>query len=249
MTRRAWYLNVTADEVADRAILVGDPGRVDLFADALDGSRLLGADRALRTVTGSYRGVPITVCSFGMGAPIAAVVLEELAWLGVRAVLRAGTVMSLGEIPLGMLVLAEDALSVESISTLYGGNERVRPDEALLAHARSVLDGRSEPHRIGRVASLDGFYTDLVAIRPEVAARVESRAASLRARGVIATDMETSAVLAVGSAIGLRAGSLCLCSVDGPTKRRMPLERRRAAEERLVSASLDILATFPQEEP
>ncbi len=248
MTRRAWYLNVTTDAVADRAILVGDPGRVDLFADALEGSRLLGRDRALRTVTGTHRGMPITVCSFGMGAPVVAVVLEELAWLGVRMVLRAGTVMSLGEIPIGTLVLADDALSVESTSALYGANERVHPDAGLLDHARTVLEGRGDSYRIGRVASVDGFYTDLVALRPETAPGVEARAVSLRQRGVIATDMETSAVLAVGTALGMRAGSLCVCSVDGPTRRRMPREPRRAAEQQLVAASLDILATFKQEE-
>jgi uridine phosphorylase len=248
MTRRAWYLDVTAEQVADRAILVGDPGRVDLFAEVLDDARTLGGERALRTVTGTCRDVRITVCSFGMGAPIAAIVLEELSWLGVRTVLRAGTVMSLGDVPMGSLVLAAETISGESTSSLYGADEVALPDAALLAHARAVLEGGGEPYRIGPVASLDGFYTDLVALRPDAEAQVAARAASLRERGVIATDMESSAVLAVSRALGMRAGSLCLCSVDGPSRRRLPLEPRRAAERRLVTTSLNILASFMQEE-
>ena len=60
--------------------------------------------------------------------------------------------------------------------------------------------------------------------------------------------METSAVLAVGRALGMRAGSLCLCSVDGPSLQRMPAKARRAAERSLVDVALDIISTFELEE-
>jgi uridine phosphorylase len=152
--------------------------------------------------------------------------------------------MSLGEVPIGTLVLAKETVSAESTSSLYGGGEVARPDPALFSHARDVLEERGEPYRVGAVASLDGFYTDLVALRPELAERVAARSAALRERGVIATDMESSAVLAVGNALDMRAGSLCLCSVDGPSRDRMPLEPRRDAERRLVTTSLEIVSTF-----
>ena len=59
-------------------------------------------------MTGSFAGVPVTVSAFGMGAPIALVVLEELAALGARAVLRAGTAMAVAhDVPLGAFVVAE----------------------------------------------------------------------------------------------------------------------------------------------
>ena len=92
---RAWYLGCRPADVGERAVLVGDPGRIELFAEQLDDVCPIGDNRGLRSITGSSGGLPVTVSAFGMGAPIAAIVLEELAQLGVRAVLRVGTVLTL----------------------------------------------------------------------------------------------------------------------------------------------------------
>ena len=79
VTNRAWYLNCEAEEVGDRAVLVGDPGRVERVAARLDDVRWLNADRGLITATGSRGDAQVTVTAFGMGAPIAAVVLRRAA--------------------------------------------------------------------------------------------------------------------------------------------------------------------------
>jgi uridine phosphorylase len=246
----AWYLGIGPDDVADRAILVGDPGRVELFADQLADARFNGGDRALRTATGSFRGQLVTVCSFGMGAPIAVIVLEELALLGVRAVLRAGTVMSLGEVPLGTLVLADAAIRGEATSATY-----VPPDGPAVADrgltdcVAHVLSEVGAPHRRGLVASYDGFYSQLFAIRQERGEHVGALTAELRRQGVIAADMETSALLAVAPLLGVRAASLCLASVDGPSQRRLDAALRSDGERRLVDVSLEAIHRFNQEEP
>ncbi|TME86669.1 MAG: nucleoside phosphorylase [Chloroflexi bacterium] len=85
----AWYLGLKEGDVAPRCILVGDRARVDMFGERLQGARVLSDKRGLRTVGGTFDGVPVTIAAFGMGAPIAAVLLEELAVIGVRVVLRA----------------------------------------------------------------------------------------------------------------------------------------------------------------
>ncbi|MEX0629294.1 MAG: nucleoside phosphorylase [Chloroflexota bacterium] len=251
MTREsAWYLGVGRDEVADRAILVGDPGRIDLFAEQLTGSTASGGDRALRTVTGSFRERRVTVCSFGMGAPIAVVVLEELATLGVRSVLRAGTVMSLGDVPLGTLVLADAALRGEATSATYlPPDGPARADGALTECLAQVLTEKGAAYRRGLVASYDGFYSQLFAIHDERRERIDALADNLRRKGVIAADMETSALLAVAPLLGVRAASLCLASVDGPTQRRLDPKRRGDAERRLVRVALEAMHRFEQEGP
>jgi uridine phosphorylase len=246
----AWYLGVGRDEVADRAILVGDPGRVDLFAARLSDVTANGGDRALRTVTGAFRDRRVTVCSFGMGAPIAVVVLEELAALGVRAVLRAGTVMSLGEVPLSTLVLADAAVRGEATSATYlPPDGPAEADAALTECVAHVLTEAGAPYRRGLVASYDGFYSQLFAIHDDRRQRIEALADALRRRGVIAADMETSALLAVAPLLGVRAASLCLASVDGPSQRRLDPERRGDDERRLVEAALEAMHRFEQEEP
>src|SRR2546422_317834 len=117
----AWYLGLKSGDVASRCILVGDRARVDMFGAHLKDARLLSDRRGLRTVGGTFQGVPVTVSAFGMGAPIAAVLLEELAAIGVRVALRAGTAMSLApdRLPLGTFIVAHAALRAEGTSLTY----------------------------------------------------------------------------------------------------------------------------------
>ena len=248
--RRAWYLRCGPDDVADRAVLVGDRGRVHLAAEHLDDVRVLNEDRGLTTATGSWRDTPVTVSAFGMGAPIAAVVLHELAQLGVHTVLRLGTVMCLPPARLGDLVLAEGAIRGESTSATYvpDGYPAVA-DLALTVAVRDRLRDGDRAWCSGLVASYDGFYPQLApGLAPDAGAGVDH--GRLRGLGVLALDMETSAVLAVGRALGVRAGSLCLASVDAATRDRLDPDRRIAAEHELVVVGLDALtAPRPQEEP
>jgi uridine phosphorylase len=239
MSDRVWYLDCRPEDVADRAILVGDPQRIDVFADRLDDVRVVGQNRGLRTLTGTADGTPVTICAFGMGAPIAVIALEELAQLGVRTVLRAGTVMALRPGVLGDLVVAAAAVREESTSRTYLPQSfPAVPDLDLLVASVASLDRLGERYRVGLVASLDGFYSEMFAARPEREPAVAERLRSLADRGVIAADMETSAILAVAPRLGVRAGSLCLASVDGTTRASLEGEARDLAERRLVKAAL-----------
>lgn len=233
---RAWYLRCGPEDVGDRAVLVGDRGRVQLLAELLDDPRWLNEDRGLTTVTGRYRGTRITVSAFGMGAPIAAVVLDELAQLGVRAVLRLGTVMVLPPARLGDLVLADAAVRGEATSATYvPPGYPAAADFALSGAVRRAAAGGRRRLLPGVVASYDGFYTELFPVP-------DGRVADLRRAGVVALDMETSAVLAVGRALGLRAASLCLATVDAATHNRLDDGERTAAERDLAVVGLDALA-------
>lgn len=248
MGETAWYLGVGRDAVAPRAILVGDPGRIELFAQHLDEPREFGGDRALRGMTGTYRGTLVTVCSFGMGAPIAVIVMEELAALGSRLFLRAGTVMSLGDVPLGDLVLGHAAVRGESTSSTYvpdGFPAAADPD--LLSCARSTLDRLGERYRVGMVASYDGFYSEMLALDGTRRETIGERLGQLRRLGVIGVDMENSAVLAVAPALGARAATLCLASVDSDGH-RMDVDERREGERRLALAALEIVTELSMEE-
>ena len=235
MSDRAWYLNCGAEDVGDRAILVGDRGRVARVAERLEDVRWLNQDRGLTTATGARDGRRITVSAFGMGAPIAAVVLHELADLGVGAFLRLGTVMALAPVRMGDVVIADGAVRAESTSGTYvpAGYPAVG-DFAMGAALRAAADAAGVTWHAGLVASYDGFYTQMAGAREE-----HER---LRGLGVLAVDMETSAVLAVARARGARAASLCAATVDAATSARLPAPHRDAAEDALVRVGLDALA-------
>lgn len=236
LSRRAWFLRCAADEVADRAVLVGDRGRVEKAATLMEEPQMLNEDRGLTAVTGHYRGLPVTVAAFGMGAPAAAVVLHELAMLGVRRFLRLGTVLGVGGTSLGDLVLAEGAVRNESTSGTYlpPGFPAIA-DHELNTALRLRLASGTRPWTAGLIASYDGFYSEMFAAEPDRVTEVRARLEELSRYGVRAVDMETSTVLTVARAVGARAASLCLASVDGVTQAKLTTER--------TEAELDLLAT------
>jgi uridine phosphorylase len=53
--------------------------------------------------------------------------------------------------------------------------------------------------------------------------------------------MESSAILAIGRALGARAASLCVATVAWEGARKMTPEEREPAEEQLVDIGLDAL--------
>jgi uridine phosphorylase len=241
---RAWFLRCSADEVADRAVLVGDRGRVEKAATLLDDAVVLNQDRGLMAVTGRFHGRPVTVAAFGMGAPIAGVVLHELAMLGVQRFLRLGTVLGIGGTALGDFVLAEGAVRNESTSGTYlpAGFPAIA-DHELTTALRAILAAGTHPWTAGLIASYDGFYTEMFAAEPERADTTQERMTQLGRYGVKAVDMETSAVLVVARAVGARAASLCLASVDGVTQEKLT-EGRTEAELELLKTGLAALISL-----
>lgn len=237
MQSRAWYLGCSGDQIAERVILVGDPGRVPRLSRQLDDVELLPINRGLATATGAYRGVRVTLAAFGMGAPIAAIVLHELFELGSRVFLRIGTAIALPPVQIGDLVIAEAALRYEGTSAAYApADYPTVADGDLVKAAIAAADARAHRYHVGRFASYDAFYRDMFALEEATAERVRNNVENLSAQGVLAIDMETSAVLTVGKVLGCKAGSLCVASVNS-------LEHLRMSNEELVQREKDLIAT------
>ena len=67
-------------------LLPGDPLRARRVAEELlQDARQVNGERGMLGFTGTYKGKPVSVQSTGMGAPSAAIVVEELVQLGCRA--------------------------------------------------------------------------------------------------------------------------------------------------------------------
>jgi uridine phosphorylase len=242
MQQRAWYLQATRDQVADRAILVGDRGRIERIAARLDAPTYLNDDRGLWTVTGEYEGTRITAAAFGMGAPIAAIVLHELQSIGTKYFLRLGTAMRLPPGELGEFLLAEGAIAGESTSSTYvPAGYPAYADYTLQTILRRELIASGREWRAGLFASYDGFYTEMLALRRRDEAGIAARVEELCDLDVLAVDMETSAVLAIARALGARAASLCLATVAWDGARKLDDADRARGEDVLVEIGLAAL--------
>jgi uridine phosphorylase len=243
MDRRAWYIGCNEDEIGEAAILVGDRARIDRIAEHLEAPRILEENRGLRTVTGMRGGHRVTASAFGMGGPIAAIVLHELFDLGVRLFLRIGTAMVMPPAKLGDFVLADGAVRGEGTSRTYApiGYPAVA-DFELGAALRGALSKRGAPWRAGVFGTYDGFYTEMFALSSGQARMVDGMRDETRRLGLIATDMETATLLTAGRVLGARTASLCLGTVDGLTQEKITANELDRREREMFEIALDAIA-------
>jgi uridine phosphorylase len=240
MSRRAWYIGCSEDEVGGAAILVGDRARIDRIAEHLERPKVLDENRGLRTVIGLRDGKPVTASAFGMGGPIAAIVLHELFDLGVRRFLRVGTAMVMPPAELGDFVVADGAFRGEGTSQAYAPLAYPAvADFDLGAALRAALVKRGRRWRAGLFGSYDGFYTDMFALSPAQKEKIEGARAEVRRLGLIATDMETATLLTAGRILGARTASLCLGTVSGLTQAKIDAAELAVSERDLFEIALD----------
>jgi nucleoside phosphorylase len=182
--------------IAAGAVLVGDPGRALMLAqELLVQPKMSNHARGLWGYWGeTAAGEELTVQSTGMGGPSAALVLADLAELGVRRAVRVGTCTALGSEPaLGTLAVVEQAHARPESGSLAAA----APDRALTAALREELGAEAVA---AAVASLDAL--------PQLAAEIEP--------GEVA-DMQTAALLARGAGLGvaLAVALIVTASLDG----------------------------------
>lgn len=244
MTNNAWYLGCSSDDVADRVILVGDPGRVPRLNEHLHDVRHLPVKRGLVTTTGIFAGVPVTLAAYGMGAPIAAIVMHELANLGAHTFIRIGTGIGLAPAEIGDYVIADSAFCLEGTSAAYAPNiEKAAADVDLVNALRKSIGETEHTCRVGSFASFDGFYRDMFALDEGTTTRVSENIQDLIRKNVLAIDMETSAILTVGSVLGCRAASICVSSVNSITHEKLPSDEMISRENILIETALAVLTS------
>lgn len=223
------HLRPTA-ELAERALLPGDPGRALALAQLLlEQPRMFNHHRGLWGYTGTAAdGEPLTVQSTGMGGPSAAIVLHELIELGVKRAIRVGTCGALSdELRLGDLVLASEAVCADGTSRALGAGELTAADRALTEALTKHAGTRAPRHRVGRVVSTDLFYGS-------DSKRDSERRRKWTAAGALAVEMEAATLLTLGASLGIPVA--CVLAVsdllggDGSRVRIDEEDLTRAAE-------------------
>ena len=73
-----FHLHLKPENLADKIILVGDPGRVSLVASHFDSKECEVSNREFHTITGKYKGKRVTALSTGIGCDNIDIVMNEL---------------------------------------------------------------------------------------------------------------------------------------------------------------------------
>lgn len=195
--------------IAPAALLVGDPGRALALAQALlEEPKMSNHARGLWGYSGtSTAGRPLTIQATGMGGPSAALVLADLAELGVRRAVRVGTATALRtELAAGTLLAIAEAHAWSG----GGAGAPVLPDPKLAAALAAALGDEATA---GTVASLDVLHSGGAPAPVTAGDAADMQTAALLARGR-ELSIELAAVLVVSeSATGTLLGDEELASM------------------------------------
>ena len=202
------HLRAEANDYAPLVLLPGDPDRARRIAESFDGglesARQVNTQRGLLGWTGSFHGQSVSVQTTGMGTPSFSIVAEELLRLGAKQLIRVGTCGGIGPgIRTGDMVIAVSACPADGATRTYLHGDPYAPTaDWALTHAlfHAAREAGISPH-VGTVASVDVFYnTD-----PDYAAK-------WRARGVLAFEMEASALFLLAARENVQAA--CVLTVS-----------------------------------
>lgn len=131
-----FHLHLTPDQLTDKIIVVGDPGRVDMVASHFDTKDFEVSSREFHTIGGTFNGKRIMCLSHGIGCDNIDIVVTELdalanADFSTRMVkdkfrqleiVRIGTSGSLqADIPIGSQVIASKAIGFDGVLNFYAG--------------------------------------------------------------------------------------------------------------------------------
>ena len=241
---KSLYLKAEPDDVGDYVLLTGDPARVDRIAAKLDTPRTVAQNREFYSVTGNYEGRAMSAVSAGIGAPSAAIAIEELKMLGVKAVVRVGTMMGV-RAPMGSFVISIGAARFEGTSTSYLPSQYPAvPDWSLAQNLQQSAAARALDIHMGITATYDAFYPHMA---PSLVNQGQLDVDELQTAGVMALDMETSLLYILGHRLGIATASICLVTNKAAPFEILDADLRADGEDTLIETVLSGLRTWDEQ--
>lgn len=165
-----FHLHIKPEQLAEKIILVGDPGRVTMVASHFDTQECEVSNREFHTITGTYKGKRLTVLSTGIGCDNIDIVVNELDALAnidfntrqekdqltSLTMVRVGTCGGLQpNTPTGTYIASLKSIGFDGLLNFYAGRNEVcdlAMEEAFKKHmdwnpllcAPYIIDGNKE---------------------------------------------------------------------------------------------------------
>ena len=200
-------------------LLSGDPDRSEYIAtEKLTNARVLSRNRGLTSFVADLpNGRPVLCSTSGMGGPSTSIVINELAQLPVKTIIRIGTTGSIQpHVPAGSIVISSAALSRQGAALDVAPVEfPAVADPFLTVDLAQAAKRLGFEAYVGITASVDTFFEGQertsISANPTLQRWLQGITAEYRALGILNYEMESATVFKLSSVYGLRAG--CVCAV------------------------------------
>lgn len=197
------HIKARPRDLSRYVLIPGSHLRGRKIAEQLDDCALVSATRGYYIYTGLTEGVRVTVCSTGMGGPVAAIAMEELGAMGCDTFIRVGSAGAVSpRLGVGDLVVATGCVRGGGTGNRYLPLAYPAvPDFTLTAAMVDAARALGTPMVAGVVATGDAFY----------APDPEAEDQRLKRAGVLAIEMEADTLFLIGQYRGWRvAGGFVL---------------------------------------
>jgi uridine phosphorylase len=227
-----FHIRCDPKDIARYCFTPGDHERAKRIAEYFDDAKFVTDTRGYLVYSGHYKGTFMTVCATGMGGPVVAIALEELAHMGSDTFIRVG---SCGAVQPDMGP-GDVVISTGTVRLGGTGNAYLPPHYPAVPTfevTRALVDAAAElkvPVRLGIGAAGDAFYA------PREGRDILAQA------GVLSLEMESDTLYVVGQYRGWRTGALY--ATDGTVTEVKPAwgeEAYRRGEKQAIEIALEAM--------
>ncbi len=187
------------------------------------------------------RGKVGVIGKFGVGAPVAVGVLEELIGFGVRKFISIGSAGSLqNDLDIGDIVVCDRAIRDEGTSHHYLPNSKyAHASEDMTRKIKDSLDRQGQKYLTGTSWTTDAIYRETIA-----------EVKQYQKEGILTVEMEASALFAVAEYRNVPIGAILTISdslADLVWKPEFHSDETKKGLEILYKAALDVLLNEAEE--
>lgn len=211
---KQYHIDCKVGDVAKYLLIPGDPQRVPKIASLWDSAREVANHREYHTMTGVYRGVPISCTSSGIGGPALAIAVDELCRIGADTLIRVGTCggiqkgQQIGDLVISAGAVRLDGASKDLVISEYPAVANYEVVMALIQAAEEL----KERYHVGITASTDTFYTGQgrPALNNYLPSFKKTILEDMQNARVQNFEMESATLFTMASIFGKRAGAVCV---------------------------------------
>lgn len=203
------HIKARKSDISRYCFIPGSHLRGRRMAERLDDCRVVSATRGYWVYSGYYQGVFMTVCSTGMGGPVVAIAMEELAHMGVDTFIRVGSAgayqdhLGVGDIAVATATNRNGGTSYNYLPASFPAAAHFELTSELVEAARQ----RGITAHTGVCSAGDAFY----------APKDPNVRALMKKAGVVAVEMESDTQFIMGHFHGWRCAAAFVLD-NGPAK-------------------------------
>jgi len=236
-----FHIKCEPEDVSRYVFCPGSQSRAKRIADSFEDMALVSDERGIVVYTGTYKGIKMTSCGTGMGGPVVAISMEELANMGADTFIRVGScgVFQDHQGP-GDIIIASGTVRAGGTSKAYLPIEfPAVPTYEIMRQIVDTADRLEIPYAVGVGIAGDAFYSPTEPWEPGL----------LKKAGIMSVEMESDTLFIVGQYRGYRTGALY--ASDGTNKEIKPewgMEDYDKGEMNMIKIALEAMVAIAEDD-